>query len=237
MAWRVIVPNTVSLAAMTAGFFSIIAAVNFDIVRSAYFIMLAMLLDGLDGNLARWLNGVTDFGAELDSYVDLTAYGIAPAVLIYQFSPASETTAAFLAVLTALFGVIRLARFKALDEFRGQKGYTGLPITMSAGWIAFSSFLYETSPLMFFKSSPLMPPLFVFGLVVCLLLQVSNFKYPKPTKNPFCFSGCAGLILLCLLPYQVINQPAAALLIMLGAGYVVSGFIPSKTGTSSNFSS
>ena len=99
--WRQLIPSLFTLAAMLAGFLSILVTIQGMVAQAeivapagahraaelfrwaALLIMLAMILDGLDGNIARWLHGESDFGAELDTYVDLTAFGIAPAILVF----------------------------------------------------------------------------------------------------------------------------------------------------------
>jgi len=144
--WRQLIPTLFTLAAMLCGLLSILYIVQgfhgedpaHWYRMSAKMIMLAMILDGLDGNVARWLKGSSEFGAELDTYVDMTAFGIAPAVLI--FAVTMETQDAFLRILlpsvVVLSGVVRLARFKVTDPLRGQGGYAGLPITTNAAWVA-----------------------------------------------------------------------------------------------------
>ena len=93
LTWLQLVPISITLLAMLCGFFSILVTAEsigetLDRAKemhrwSALLIMLAMILDGIDGNVARKLKGCTEIGAELDTYVDMTAFGIAPAALIY----------------------------------------------------------------------------------------------------------------------------------------------------------
>ncbi len=206
-------PNAVSLAAMASGFFSILMTLDERLLAASQLILLAMILDGLDGNLARGLNATSQFGAELDTYVDMTAFGVAPAILVYEKAVLSgyKMTGLLLSLAIVISGVIRLARFKAQDDFRGQKGYTGLPITISAGWVALLILLNFVAIF------------FVVTLLICLLLQVSNLRYPKPTKDPVHFSLCAVLILPLLLPNFGMVMPAAFVLSTLGFAYVILG--------------
>ena len=137
--WRQIIPTLFTLAAMLCGFFSILLALEGEAsyLLSAQFIMLAMILDGIDGKVARLLKGTSAFGAELDTYVDMTAFGLAPAILIYQVAlQRHDDWRIVMTALVVLSGMIRLARFKVKDPLRGQGGYCGLPITVSAGWVA-----------------------------------------------------------------------------------------------------
>ena len=78
-----LLPNLVTLGAMFCGFYSIVSAINALYIQSAIFILFAMLLDGLDGRVARLTNTQTSFGEHFDSLSDLLCFGIAPALLIY----------------------------------------------------------------------------------------------------------------------------------------------------------
>ena len=127
ITWRQLVPISITLMAMLCGFFSILVTVesmNETLARAgamhrwaALLIMLAMILDGIDGNVARRLKGCTDIGAELDTYVDMTAFGIAPAVLIYVVmltgSVPQDSARIFwrvgMTAVVVLSGVVRLA--------------------------------------------------------------------------------------------------------------------------------
>ncbi|MGA1529985.1 MAG: CDP-alcohol phosphatidyltransferase family protein, partial [Kiritimatiellia bacterium] len=137
MTWRKIVPNLITLGALLASFFCLVSAANGHFYQSAQLIMLVLILDGLDGIMARLLRGTSKLGAELDTFGDMTAYGIAPAmILFYMIVPDAGIWAMILVVLTIFSGAIRLSRFRIVDPFRGQHGYLGLPITVNAGWVA-----------------------------------------------------------------------------------------------------
>lgn len=240
MTWRQIVPSSVTLAAMLSGFLSILVTIEgmrmdnlgFPYYRAAaLLIMLAMILDGFDGNLARWLKGQSAFGAELDTYVDLTAFGIAPAVLIFAVSMQNRDPMwrILMPSAVALSGVVRLARFKVKDPLRGQGGYAGLPITANAGWVALLVFISQTPPREGFSldHGP-WALLFLFGILVFISLQVSNVRYPKPTKNAVLFSICAVLVG-ALLYFGLVAQNdrvsawVATIMIGVGLGYILIG--------------
>jgi CDP-diacylglycerol--serine O-phosphatidyltransferase len=121
VTWRQAIPTSITLAAMLVGFLSIIVVIESirtstpSLLRfSSQLIMLAMILDGIDGYLARLLRGTSEFGAELDTYVDLTAFGIAPAILIFAATLENREIMwrLLLPSAVALSGVVRLARFK-----------------------------------------------------------------------------------------------------------------------------
>ncbi len=228
MTWRQLLPTAVTLSAMLCGFFSMLLALEGEahFMLSAQFIMLAMILDGLDGNLARRIKGTSPFGAELDTYVDMTAFGLAPAILIYQVSLQSFIGwRVLMTAMVVLSGVIRLARFKVKDPLRGQGGYCGLPITASAGWVAIFVFLEKTGVLGEYFQLRQGPVALVFltGVVAMITLQVSNVHYPKPTKALGIFVPCAALVAMLFLRDLRLAPAAAMIMLMLGVVYVVFG--------------
>ncbi len=226
--WRHLIPTLFTLAAMLSGFFSILFALEGPgyYLASAQCIMLAMILDGIDGNIARWLRGTTAFGAELDTYVDMTAFGLAPAILIYRVALARhDDWRLLMTALVVLSGVVRLARFKVKDTQRGQGGYRGLPITASAGWVALFVLLSEThlfGDRVRLGQGPV-AAVFLLGVLVMIGLQVSNVQYPKPTKMALVFLPCIVLVGLLFVRWLDIAPRAALVIMALGLGYVLLG--------------
>lgn len=239
---REFLPTSVTLLAMLSGFISILVTIegmhtNHPALygQAALLIMLAMILDGLDGNLARWLKVESDFGAELDTYVDLTAFGIAPAILVFAvaFQNKDPLWRVLLPSAVALSGVVRLARFKAADPLRGQAGYAGLPITANAGWVAMFVFISQVPPR---EGSTAHDPLslqhgwfataFLLGVVSFIVLQVTSLHYPKPTKKASLFSVCVALVVaLFVMAWlnQHVSVVVATVMLVLGAGYAIVG--------------
>jgi CDP-diacylglycerol---serine O-phosphatidyltransferase len=241
LTWRQLIPLSVTLMAMLCGFFSILVTVesmNETMDRAgemhrwaALLIMVAMILDGIDGNIARRLKGCTEIGAELDTYVDMTAFGIAPAVLIYTVMltgsvPQDSSRIFWRVAMTAvvvLSGVVRLARFKVKDPSRGQGGYTGLPITACAGWVAMLVFISQSKPFENYSlSSGWVATIFLTGVLTFISLQVSNVRYPKPTKHPVLFIPMVIMVGVLFAP-QTIAVPAACFMILMVVGYIVFG--------------
>jgi CDP-diacylglycerol--serine O-phosphatidyltransferase len=229
---RSLLPVVVTLAAMLSGFLSILVTVeglNSErpemFLYAAQLIMLAMILDGVDGNLARWLKGSSAFGAELDTYVDLTAFGIAPAILI--FAAVLQTKDPIVRVLlpsaVALSGVVRLARFKVKDPLRGQGGYAGLPITANAAWVAVFVLLNRILGDRFALDHGLVATAFLLGIVLFITLQVTNVRYPKPTKKGYLFAPCILFVIGMFLPNPRIAATSAITVIILGLGYIFIG--------------
>ncbi len=232
-SWRRIVPSLVTLSALFFGFAAILATLESMrlglphlLARSAQYIMLALILDGLDGNLARWLKGTTDFGAELDTFVDFTAFGAAPAVLIYamMLQGGSPFWRVALPALIVFSGALRLSKFRLKDPLRGQGGFIGLPITVNSSWIALSAFaalvLRPEDPILV---TGLTAFAFQLPILIMIALQLSNLRYPKPSNKPRYFAP-AVLAVLLLWMLSEISAAWIALLLALGClGYVLSG--------------
>lgn len=217
ISWRYVVPTLFTVAAMMAGFYSLVMTAAGNYLVAAQMIMLSMLLDGFDGNVARWLKGTTKFGAELDTYVDMTSFGIAPALLVYlavlnQFGWLGFVLASAIVVS----GVMRLSRFRIKDPFRGQRGFQGLPITVNACWLSMFIFVSESglynSERLVLHEGPLATVVWTCTILF-LVLQVSNIRYPKPTKALVGFVPCILVITFLFLRMQLAVAAATGILI------------------------
>lgn len=133
-----LLPNLFTVAALFAGFYAIIAASKHSFDQAAIAILVAMLLDGLDGRIARLTNSVSDFGAHFDSLSDMVCFGVTPALVLYNWSLISLGKSGWLiAFIYATCTGLRLARFNTQSESGADKRYfQGLSTTMAAGFIA-----------------------------------------------------------------------------------------------------
>jgi CDP-diacylglycerol--serine O-phosphatidyltransferase len=160
---RYLVPNAVTLGNMFCGFLAIIYATSNRLENAALAIGLAILLDGLDGRVARKLQATSKFGVEFDSFSDLVSFGVAPAILMYNwcFRVPADEWGVFVTFVYALCAAGRLARFNISDP--NLKAFTGLPTPGAAGVIA-----------AFIHAMPLVPPGYLstfFGTIVMLFLS------------------------------------------------------------------
>jgi len=221
------VPFSLSTAALLAGFFSLIKSAEGDFLNASRLIILAMILDGMDGNIARWLRATSSFGAEFDTFVDMTCFGLAPAVLAYEaVFRRLGAWGVLLPSLIVIAGAARLARFRLVNPARGQEGYVGLPITVAAGWVSLLIFV-QSSELVIgesglsFTGGPL--GAFVWGVtLVMLVLEISTVRYPKPTKDPAFF--VPGAIMMALIfGWLPVAVAMALLLCLCGLVFVVLG--------------
>ncbi len=137
-----LLPNLFTTSAMLAGFYSIILAYNGDYRASAIAIIVAMVLDGFDGRVARMTNTTSAFGAEYDSLADMISFGMAPSFLVYTWSLSSLTEAHFgqlgwvmCFVYTACCG-LRLARFNVAVGTADKRFFQGLACPAAAAILA-----------------------------------------------------------------------------------------------------
>ena len=139
-----LLPNLLTIAALFAGFYSIVAAIDGNFQNAGAAIFIAMVLDGMDGRIARLTNTTTAFGKEYDSLSDMVSFGLAPAVVVYQWGVARLTEWNFawgragwlVAFLFAVAAALRLARFNAQSQGASKRFFVGLPSPSAAALVA-----------------------------------------------------------------------------------------------------
>lgn len=174
-----LLPNLFTTSALLAGFYAIITATNGQFETSAIAILVAMVLDGFDGRVARMTNTTTAFGAEYDSMADMVSFGVAPAFLMYEWSlsslPVSEYgqlgwVACF--VYTGCCG-LRLARFNVAVGTADKRFFQGLACPAAAAVLA--SFVWVCAE--FGAKGEELIGLSLFATISTGLLMVSTFMY------------------------------------------------------------
>ncbi len=132
-----LLPSILTTFGMFAGFYSIIASINGDFTLAAISIMIAMMWDTLDGRVARLTNTQSAFGAQYDSLTDLVSFGVAPALLVYEWSLSDMGRVGWLAAFIFLAcAALRLARFNTQVGTADKRYFQGLPSPAAAGVIA-----------------------------------------------------------------------------------------------------
>lgn len=168
-----ILPNLMTTGNLFSGFFAIVQAIKGNYLFAAYAIVVAAVFDLLDGRLARLTRSTSKFGAEYDSLCDLVSFGVAPAVLMFQWAlhPFGRLgwIAAFLMVTC---GALRLARFNVQANVVEKNYFQGLPIPMSAGIVASSVLAFQDLEL-----EPLRNVGLLLMTVLLAIVMVSNFRY------------------------------------------------------------
>ena len=177
---RYIFPNLFTALSVFFGVISIIASIRGDFEKAAYLIFISLILDGIDGRVARMTNATSKFGVEFDSLADIVAFGVAPAVLLYQaIGHEFGKFGTLVVALYVVFGAIRLARFNVMAPSSEPSVFVGVPIPSAAVFVAGWVLLYEKYNLTSFKEAIL-----VMTLVVAFLM-VSNIRYPSFKKIDF----------------------------------------------------
>jgi CDP-diacylglycerol---serine O-phosphatidyltransferase len=160
--------NTVTLINLIFGSLSLIATLNDNYDLAAMYILASVVMDGLDGRIARRLGVISDMGKELDSLCDLVSFGVAPALLLY--SQVLHTFPSLLGLVAAVLyincGAFRLARFNVLNI---KEYFVGIPITLAGGLLALVSL-----------GAAHLPPYVILGAVLFLaFMMISNIRVRK----------------------------------------------------------
>jgi CDP-diacylglycerol--serine O-phosphatidyltransferase len=134
-----LLPNLFTTASLFSGFYAIVSAMNFKFEPAAIAIFIAMVMDGLDGRVARMTNTTSAFGAEYDSLSDMVSFGVAPAIIMYVWALGPLKRLGWIAAfIYCACAALRLARFntKLDDPFQDKRFFQGLPSPAAAALLA-----------------------------------------------------------------------------------------------------
>jgi len=174
-----LLPNLFTTAALFAGFYGLIAAFGGRYEAGAIAVLVAMVLDGLDGRIARMTNTTSAFGAEYDSMADMVSFGVTPAFLVYAWSLSSMSTVNYgqLGWVVAFFYTaccgLRLARFNIQVGIADKRFFQGLACPAAAAVMALMVWVATDAGV----SGREIVFLSLFVTVTTGLLMVSNFMY------------------------------------------------------------
>jgi CDP-diacylglycerol--serine O-phosphatidyltransferase len=227
-------PSLLTAGNMVCGLKSLEYTMNGDFTLAAWMIILACVFDGLDGKIARLARAQSLFGVNFDSLADLTAFGIAPALLIYRL-PYLIDSRLTVFIIYAVFTAVRLARYN-VQALRKEKGdFTGIPAP-AAGWIMASTYLLlrwiagnkenpgPVSDLLDIRTV-------YFGLhvlaVLLAILMVSRIPYPKlgylkiEGRKPFNYF----LIVVAIIAVGIQQRTPVIAVFLAGYAYLFIGLI------------
>ena len=222
-----LLPNLFTTAVLFSGFYAIVAATDGNFDRSGIAIFIAMVCDGLDGRIARWTNTQSEFGKEYDSLSDMVAFGLAPAVVAYQWGVAKiaeygalwERLGWLATFFYAVCAALRLARFNSRSATADKRYFEGLPSPSGAAILA--GFVWTLADTQREGLRAL-----ILGFVVALTagaLMVSRFPYLSgkdfdPNRRiPF------AVLLLVPLGFIVVGLSPPEMLFGLFGLYALSG--------------
>lgn len=231
-----LLPNALTTAALMAGFYAIIAAVQGEHVAACISVVVAGLLDGIDGRVARMTGTQSEFGTQYDSLSDMVSFGIAPAILVWTWSlssvelagPIGEKIGWLSAFFYAACGALRLARFNTQAGVADKRYFQGLASPAAAGTLV--------STVWFCESRGIGPEAVAWPMLVLTVmlgaLMVSRLRYSS-------FKGGASrerervpiawiFVLLVVIVLLAIDLPAV--LFTIGVLYVSSGLVVTLRG-------
>lgn len=229
-----LLPNLLTSAALFAGFYSIISGINGKFEAAAIAIIVAGLLDGLDGRVARLTNTQSDFGEQYDSLADLISFGLAPGLLAFNWSLSSLSEISALAgklgwLASFLFvacAALRLARFNTQAGIIDKRYFQGLASPAAAGTLVFTIWFFvdngvsgETVRWLIFLETV------VLGILMFSQVRYFSFKVgPSGDKVPTTWVLLAVLIIVLL----AIDPPIMGMI--FGSAYVLSGLVITVAG-------
>lgn len=215
-----LLPNLFTVAGLFAGFYAIISATQHHYDVAAIAIFVAMVLDGLDGRIARLTQSQSEFGAQLDSLSDMVCFGITPALVLFNWSLSSLGKIGWLAAfIYAVCTALRLARFNSQSQQENKRYFQGLSTTACAGFVA--SVIWAATE--YHVDGVYYAPLVAIVTVALALCMVSTIRYRSfkdldlRGKVPFM------VILAVVLVIVIISTDPPLVFFAIFLAYVLSG--------------
>jgi len=216
-----LLPNLFTTAGLFAGFYAIVAATKNHFDAASIAIFVAMIMDSLDGRIARLTNTQSDFGKEYDSLSDMVAFGLAPALVMYEWALLGLGKLGWLAafIYTAA-AALRLARFNVQHAVVNKRYFQGLASPAAAGVIGGMVWVGDDYGL---RESVGMAVSVAILTVIVALLMVSNVRYRSfkdldlRNRVPFV------TVLLLVLTFAFVSIDPPQVLFALFFGYALSG--------------
>jgi CDP-diacylglycerol--serine O-phosphatidyltransferase len=205
---RAVLPNAITAAALCSGLTGIRFAINENWEMALFAILLAGMLDGIDGRIARLLKAQSRFGAELDSLADSLSFGMAPALVMFLWSLKDLPRFGWFASLAfAICCALRLARFNAQIDVEEQPhksvGFlTGVPAPVGAGLAFLPTYLWIASNGEPVFRHPLLVAAWMVAIAVLMISNLATFSWTsiRPRRNIRLFAiALAGLVFAALL--------------------------------------
>ncbi len=219
-----LLPNAFTTAALFAGFFAIVQAMNLNFETAAIAIFAAMVLDGMDGRIARITNTQSAFGEQYDSLSDMCSFGVAPALVMYEWILRDLGKWGWLAAFVYCAGAaLRLARFNTNIGVVDKRFFQGMPSPAAAALIAGFVWLAIDNKL---PVKELWMPWVAFGLTLYAgLSMVSNAPFYSGKALDVRHRVPFGVMVLVLVLFVVVSSDPPVALFGLFVVYAVSGYV------------
>ena len=217
-----LLPNLLTTGALFAGFYAIVQAMNSQFEFAAVAIFIAMVLDGLDGRVARLTHTQSEFGAEYDSLSDMVSFGVAPSLLIYEWAFRDLGKLGWFAAFIYCVGTaLRLARFNTNIETVDKRFFQGLPSPAAAALVAGFVWVMLDNDFSGHELRWYAVAIAVFaGLSMVSSVPFYSFKDINMRKSvPFV------VVVLFALFFILISSYPPGVLFMLFFGYALSGYV------------
>lgn len=218
-------PNAITTAALFAGFYAIVQAMNNRFSVAAAAIFVAMVLDGLDGRIARLTHTQSDFGAEFDSLSDMVSFGAAPALVIYEWALRGMGKYGWAAAFAyCACAALRLARFNTNIGIVDKRYFQGLPSPAAAALVAGFVWAAET----FRYRGPELDWIAVGVTAFAAFTMVSNVRFYSGKdiniRKSIPFWGIV-LIAIGVVAVFVMADNLPEVLFIIAATYAASGYV------------
>jgi CDP-diacylglycerol--serine O-phosphatidyltransferase len=200
LSMRAVVPNAITAAALCSGLTGIRFAIAGDFEKAVQAVILAGLLDGIDGRAARLLKAQTRFGAELDSLADSISFGVAPALIVYLWTLHQLPSLGWIAALGfAICCVLRLARFNArldtLDQPHKAAGFlTGVPAPLGAGLTFLPLYLWVASGHMPQFANPVVVSVWMVVVAFLMISSIPTLAWSRLRPPPHLRIGLIAVV-------------------------------------------
>ena len=214
-----LLPSLLTTGNLFCGFLALVLVTDSRFTEAAVAIFVAMVLDALDGKVARLTKTTSQFGVEFDSLADVVSFGVAPAFMLYALVLQSLGRAAWLgAFLFAICGALRLARFNVYSGVTDRRYFVGLPIPAAAGIVAAVVLLLGGDEIPRWVGAAV-----AAGTYVVAILMVTTFRYYSFKEIDFARRRPAGVLVLVVLGVLIVATHPQWFLFLLFSAYVLSG--------------
>jgi CDP-diacylglycerol--serine O-phosphatidyltransferase len=214
-----LLPSLLTTGNLFCGFLAIVLTAQARFIEAAVAIFVAMLLDILDGKVARLTKTTTQFGVEFDSLADVVSFCVAPAFMLYTLTLGRMGRAAWLgAFLFVICGALRLARFNVYSGVTDRRYFVGLPTPAAAGLVAAAVLLLGDEQIGRWEGAAV-----AAGTYLVAILMVSTFRYYSFKEIDFARRRPTGVLLLVVLAVLIVATHPQWFLFLLFAAYVLSG--------------
>ena len=215
-----LLPNLFTTGCLFGGFYAITAAMKGHFDLAAIAIFAAMIMDGLDGRVARLTHTQTAFGAEYDSLSDMVSFGVAPALVMYLWSLSGLAKLGwFAAFVYAAAAALRLARFNTQIGVEDKRYFQGLPSPAAAAIVTGFIWMGETYGL----QGEAMRYVATLITAAAGLLMVSNFRYYSFKEIDIRRRVPFVVIIAVVLALALVSTNPQLMLFAIFSGYAVSG--------------